>query len=1018
MKLTDSLDAFEWRHLGPFRGGRVVAVAGHPTEPAVFFFGSTGGGVWRTTDAGSYWTNVSDGYFARASVGALAIAPSDPNVIYAGMGETTIRGNISHGDGVYRSTDGGRSWAHLGLAPTRHIGKVRVDPREPDTAYVAALGHAHGPNPERGLYRTRDGGASWALVLSRGPRAGAVDVSIDPTNPRIVFASTWETFRHPWIVQSGGPGSGLFRSRDGGDSWTDLSRSPGFPTGMLGKIGVVASPARPGRVWAIIEAALGGVYRSDDSGESWERCATDTALWYRSYYYMHVIADPVDPNTVWVLNTDCFRSTDAGLTFEKVATPHGDNHDLWIDPGAPRRMIVGCDMGAAVTHNGGETWSSLYNQSTAEIYHVATDSRTPYRVYGTQQDCGTVSLPSRSMLAAITNAEARDVAGGESGFVAVRPDQPDIIFSGQFGGNLTRFDERTGQARNIEVWPEMAAWASGATTVRHRFAWNAPVALSPHDPNILYMTGERVFRSTDEGARWTAISPDLTRNDASKMEPPGALIQSDAPGSDRERICTIVAFAESAARAGVLWVGTDDGRVQTSPDGGRSWRDVTPRGVPPWTLVSCVEPSPHDPAVAYVAATRYLLDDFRPLLFRTANGGRTWTKITVGIADDDFTRVIREDPERRGLLFAGTETGVHVSFDDGASWQRLKGDLPVVPVHDLVIKEDDLVVATHGRGFWVLDDIGALRDDLPRAVRRTVHLFTPGLVTRYPVGGRYRKPALKGHNYSMEGYGSIAWAPRVRPGFRGESFFDAARNPPDGAVIRYLLSRAPKGEMTLTFSARGRTIRTFASGHGEDETSPSTAIGMHTFIWDLRHPGPALLIGLGGGGRRDRPTPGPFVAPGTYEVTLQVDGAKRTASFEVRADPRTGVTQPELESQLALLLRLRDLASAAHAAIGAIRAERASLGALTAAASGAGARATAAHRALLASIEGALTVVPGAAASPVVQPLPLLTKLAGLSQRVASAEAAPTRSAGQLADLLGRRIDAQLARWVKARRRH
>ncbi len=990
-----------------------MAVAGHPAEPAVFFFGSTGGGVWRTTDAGSYWTNVSDGYFERASVGALAVAPSDPNVIYAGMGEATIRGNVSHGDGVYRSTDGGRSWVHLGLTATRHIGKVRVDPRDPDTAYVAALGHAHGPNPERGLYRTRDGGASWSLVLARGPRAGAVDTSIDPTNPRIVYASTWETFRHPWMLQSGGPGSGLFRSSDGGDTWTDLSRSPGFPTGVLGKIGVVASPARSGRVWAIVEAAEGGVYRSDDDGATWTKCATDSALWYRSYYYMHIVADPLDPHTVWVLNTDCFRSTDGGMTFERVATPHGDSHDLWIDPRAPRRMIVGCDMGAAVTHNGGETWSSLYNQPTAELYHVATDSRTPYRVYGTQQDCGTVSLPSRSMLAAITNAEARDVGGGESGFVAVRPDQPDIVFSGQFAGHLTRFDERTGQARNIEVWPEAQAWASGASAVRHRFSWSAPVALSPHDPNVLYVTGERVFRSTDEGARWTAISPDLTRNDRSRMDPPGALIRRDGPASERERVCTIVAFAESPAKAGVLWAGTDDGRVQTSPDGGRTWREVTPRGVRPWTFVSCVEPSPHDPAVAYLAATRYLLDDFRPLLFRTANGGRTWTKITVGIPDDDFTRVIREDPERRGLLFAGSETGVYVSFDDGATWQRLKGNLPAVPVHDLVVKEDDLVAGTHGRGFWIIDDIGTLRQDLPRVLRNPVRLFKPGLVTRFPQGGRYRKPALRhGHNYSMEGYGSIAWAPLVRPGFRGERFFDAARNPPDGAVVRYLLARAPRGEVTLAFAAQGRVIRRFTSREGADEPSPPKAAGLHTFVWDLRHPGATPLAGPGGGGRRDRPTPGPFIVPGRYEVTLEVDGSKRSASFEVRTDPRTGVSQADLEAQLALLLRLRDQARAAHAAINEIRAERARLDALggRAAAATASRRALATRRVLLDAIEGALTQVPGAAPSPVVQPPPLLAKLAGLSARVASAGAAPTRASRQLADLLCRRIAAQLAR--------
>lgn len=551
------LDTFEWRHLGPFRGGRVVAVAGDPDLDRVFYLGSTGGGVWKTTDAGSYWQNVSDGFFKRASVGALAVAPSDHNVVYAGMGEACIRSTVSHGDGVYRSTDAGASWLHLGLADTRHIGKLRIDPGDPDTVYVAAVGHANGPNAERGLYRTRDGGKTWSRVLSRGPRAGAVDVSIDPENPRVVYATTWETYRHPWIVSSGGPGSGIFRSTDGGDHWTDLSANPGFPLGMLGRIGVAAAAGRSGRVYAIVEAADGGVYRSDDQGDTWIKGSSDRGLWYRGYYYTHIVADPRDPDTVWALNQDTWRSTDGGATFHQVATPHGDNHDLWIDPRNTERMIVGCDMGGAVTVNGGASWSSVYNQSTAELYHVTTDMRTPYRVYSAQQDCGTVSLPSRSMLSAITNYEALDVGGGESGYVAVRADDPDIIFSGQYGGHLTRFDQRTGQARNIEVWPEAQGWGTGASTVRHRWTWSHPIVLSPHDPNVLYVAAERVFRSVDEGTSWEAISPDLTRNDPRRMEPSGSPIRRDGPASERERICTIFTFAESAAERGVLWAGSD-----------------------------------------------------------------------------------------------------------------------------------------------------------------------------------------------------------------------------------------------------------------------------------------------------------------------------------------------------------------------------------------------------------------------------------------------------------------------------
>lgn len=1002
------LDAFEWRHLGPFRGGRVVAVAGDPVEGHIFYFGSTGGGVWRTTDAGSYWENVSDGHFRRASVGALAVAPSDRNVVYAGMGEACIRSTVSHGDGVYRSTDAGATWTHLGLADTRHIGKLRIDPRDPDTVFVAAVGHMSGPNAQRGLYRTRDGGKRWSRVLWRGPRAGAVDVSIDATNPRVVYAAAWEGFRHPWIVSSGGPGSGLFRSTDGGDTWTEIGRSRGFPSGMLGRIGVVASPARAGRVYAIVEAEAGGVYRSDDQGDTWVRGSEDRSLWYRGYYYEHIVADPRDADTVWVLNQDCWRSVDAGQTFQRVTTPHGDDHDLWIDPRDTRRMIVGCDMGAAVTFNGGSSWSSVYNQPTAELYHVTTDSRVPYRVYGAQQDCGTVSLPSRSMLAAITNAEALDVGGGESGYVAVRSDDPDIVYSGQFGGYLTRFDVRTGQARNIEVWPEAQGWGTGASTVRHRFTWSHPVVLSPHDPGVLYTTGERVFRTTDEGMSWEAISPDLTRNDTGRMEPSGAPIASDRPATERERICTIFTFAESPVRRGVLWAGSDDGRVHVSRDDGRTWSDVTPRQLRPWTLISTVEPSPHEDAVAYVAATRYLLDDFRPMLFRTSDHGRTWKAITTGIPADDPTRVIREDPVRRGLLFAGTETGVYVSFDVGAHWHRWRADRPVVPVHDLAVKEDDLIAATHGRGFWVVDDIGALRQAFPPAAAAPT-LFAPGPVTRFQMGGRYRKPPIPGHNHSMEGFGSVTWTPLVRTGLRAERYFDGARNPPDGAVVRYHLPRDAASDVVLSFHDRsGREIRHFTSAETE-EPKPAKGAGSHRFVWDLRHEGPVAVEGGTGERRADRQLRGPFIVPGRYTVRLAVDGIARSASFDVATDARTGATQQDLEAQLALLLRLRDATDEAHRIVNEIRATAERLGALESLARSRGRtreiRALAALRERIAALEAEIVPPKTRSASDAfVSPPTIAAKLTGLSSKVASADAAPTRASLELADVLVRAV--------------
>ena len=1015
--LSQALDAFEWRHVGPFRGGRVVAVGGDPVEDHVFFFGSTGGGVWRTDDAGSYWENVSDGHFGRASVGAIEVAPADRNVVYVGMGETCIRSTVSHGDGVYGSTDGGATWRHLGLADSRHIGKVRTDPRDPETVFVAALGHASGPNRERGLYRSRDGGRSWRKVLDRGPRAGAVDVALDRGNPRIVYAATWQALREPWLVSSGGPGSGLFRSSDGGDTWTDIARAPGFPSGMLGRIGVAASPARSGRVWAIVEAEAGGLYRSDDGGDSWMRCSTDQNLWYRSYYYQHVVADPRDPDTVWVLNTDCLRSIDGGATFERVATPHGDNHDLWIDPRDPRRMIVGCDGGAAVTFNGAASWSTIHNQATAELYHVATDSREPYHLYASQQDCGTVAMPSRSMIGTITAGEYRDVGGGESGYIAVRQDDPDVVFAGQFNGYLTRYDARTGQARNIEVWPAAQAWGSGGHTVRHRFTWSHPVVLSPHDPGTLYTAAERVFRSTDEGTSWTAISPELTRHDERRMEPSGGAIRRDRPSTERERVCTIFTFAESPLRPGVLWAGTDDGLVHVSRDGGKSWTNVTPRGVPPWTLISCVEPSPHDARVAYVAATRYLLDDFRPMLFRTTDFGRTWRRVASGIGADDFTRVIRADPIRSGLLFAGTETGAYASFDDGATWHAFRSTLPVTPVHDLQIKDGDLIAATHGRGFWIVDDIAALRQSFPAALAsRAPRLFAPARATRYQGGGRYLKPPLRGHNYRIEGATTVTWSALSRPGERAERFFGSARNPPDGAVIRYRLGRAAT-RLTLTFSdAAGRTVRSFTWRDGAPEPNPPRAEGLGRFVWDLRHEGAVELEGPSGSRRPDRPPVGPFVAPGVYRVRLDADGTRRTAEFEVRGDPRTGASPSDIQAQVELLLRLRDATSEAHRIVNAMRRLRRALDEVGKVRSGGRAAPLRALRRRIDAIESEIVQPPSVNVTVgVLMDAPrLAAHLTGLAGKVGNADGRPTLAAEQLAATLMKHVAALAKRAAAA----
>jgi len=993
-----ALAQLEWRHLGPFRGGRVVAVAGHPREPGVFWFGSTGGGVWKTTDAGSNWENVSDGFFGRASVGAIAVAPSDPNVLYVGTGESTLRNTVSHGDGVYRSTDGGASWRRVGLGDSRHIGKIRVHPRDPDVVYVAALGHSSGPSEQRGLYLSRDGGATWTKAIDRGPRAGAIDVTIDPADPRVVYASTWQTLRTPWGITSGGAGSGLFRSRDGGVTWTPLSGTAGFPAGMLGRIGVVASPARPGRVWAVVEAQEGGLYRSDDGGESWTRTSAQAGLWGRSYYYMHVVADPRDAETVWVLNTDCFRSIDGGLTFARVPTPHGDDHDLWIDASDTRRMIVGCDGGAAVSWNGGESWSSIYNQPTAELYHVVADAREPYHVYAAQQDCGTVALPSRSLLGAITVDEARDVGGGEAGQIAVRPDDPDIVFAGDHSGYLTRFDVRTGQARGIEVWPEPAATAAGGAATRHRFTWTYPLSVSPHDPRVLYAAGERVFRSIDEGTTWRAISPDLTRRDPRGMAPAAGRIRVDRAAGDRDQVCTIFTFAESAARAGVLWAGSDDGLVHLSVDGGRSWRDVTPPGLQAWTLITTVEPSPHDPACAYLTASRHLLDDLRPIVLRTRDGGRTWSRISSGIPEGP-ARVVREDPQRRGLLYCGTEAGAYVSFDDGRHWRRLGGALPVTPVHDLHVKDGDLVAATHGRGFWVVDDITPLRAELDVvAGGRRPHLFAPRRVTHYALIGRYRKPPMAGHNYRIEGALTLDWTPLVRPGERTERFYGAARNPAEGAVIRYWLPRDAADVRVRIADARGRVIASFRAG--DPEPAPPRSAGLCRFVWDARHAGPVRQAGAGAP-TREREARGPLVAPGTYEVRLEVDGRTLVAPLEVRADPRTRATQEDLRAQERLLLRVRDVLSSANETVNGIRGLREKV---RAAASLGRAPTAAALTRRIDALERELVQPPGA--DGFGDPPKLTTRLATLAVKAGNAQARPTRAAIQLVAQLERRASA------------
>jgi len=1028
------LHSLQWRLIGPFRGGRVVAVAGDPVHTQVFYFGSTGGGIWKTTDGGIIWENVSDGFFKRASVGAIAVSTSDPNVIYAGMGETTIRGNVSHGDGVYKSTDGGKTWTHLGLADTRNIAKVRIHPQNPDLVYVAALGHAHGPNPERGVYRSRDGGKTWEQILFRSDKAGAIDLAMDPNNPRILYAAIWEAQRKPYTLISGGEDCGIFKSTDGGDNWTEITRKPGLPTGVLGKIGLAVSLAKEDRVWAIIDAEDGALFRSNDGGENWERLSEDRNLWARPWYYQHIYADPKDPETIWALNVQCWKSVDGGRTFFEVQVPHGDNHDLWIDPHDPQRIIEGNDGGACVSFNGGASWSSIYNQPTAEMYHVTTDKQVPYRVYGAQQDNSTITVPSRSALAGITQSDIYDVGGGESGYIAVRPDDTNIVYAGNYLGYLTRYDHRSRQERNIAVWPELATgW--GAKDQKYRFQWTFPILLSPHDPNVLYVTGNHVFRSTDEGNSWQIISPDLTRNDITKMEASGGPPTRDNTGA--ECYCTIFAFAESPLKRGLFWAGSDDGLLHISQDGGETWRNITPPDLPEWALVSIIEPSPHDPATAYVAANRYKLDDFHPYLYKTNDYGATWTKITTGIAENDFTRAIREDPVRRGLLYAGTETGVHVSFDDGEHWQSLRLNLPAVPIHDLVIKDTDLVAATHGRSFWILDDITPLRYISEQVQDAPVYLFKPRPAVRFITSWGYSRASAPGIFYRNTGDIMITARRELKPG--GEMVdrnLNAGENPPDGVLVYYSLKQKPEGEVKLTFlDAQGEQIKSFTSEQAQsqspkaEDAPPETPdeeedrekkdprvpkeAGMNRFLWNTRYPDPKKVDGYVAS---EAVMAGPVAAPGTYHVQLTVADQTLTEAFEVQKDPRVPATQEDLDSQFKLLLKVRDKLSETHDAINTLRnirqqvedwerrtRERKDHEAVSSAARS--------LKEKLSPIEDELTQSRAKTRQDTMNfPAKLNGKLAWLAGVVASAQAAPTRQQYELyADLAGR-IDVQIQR--------
>jgi photosystem II stability/assembly factor-like uncharacterized protein len=1011
-KEFDLLKPLQYRSIGPYRGGRSTAVAGVAAQPFVFYYGATGGGVWKSTDAGMNWESVSDNsVFGTGSVGAIAVADSDPNVVYVGMGESPIRGNVSHGDGMYKSTDAGKTWKRIGLDDTRQIARIRIHPRNPDLVYVAALGHVWGPNDERGVFRSKDGGKTWEKVLSRGNKAGAADLIMDPTNANILYAGFWEVYRKPWTLESGGPNGGIFKSTDGGDTWTELTRNPGLPRGTVGNIGIAVSPANADRVWAIVEADDGGVFRSDNGGRTWSKVNEERRLRQRAWYYTRIYADPKNADTVYVLNTGFYRSNDGGHTFAGISVPHGDNHDLWIAPDDPNRMIESNDGGANVSLNGGKSWTEQ-DQPTAQFYRVALDNDFPYNVYGAQQDNSTVRIASRTTEGGIGTSDWYDVGGGESGWIAPSPKDSQIVYAGSYGGLTTRSDHRTGQLRDINPYPNNPMGA-GADVLKYRFQWNFPLLFSPHDPNTLYCAANVLFKSTDEGSSWQVISPDLTRNDKSKQASSGGPITKD--NTSIEYYDTIFTVMESPVQAGTIWVGSDDGLVNVTRDGGKNWFNVTPPSniMPEWIQINSIEASPNDPATAYVAATMYKYDDYRPYLYRTNDYGKTWKKIVNGIPEMAFTRVIREDPNKRGLLYAGTETGMYFSADNGEHWQSLQLNLPIVPITDLAIQKRDqeLVVATQGRSFWILDDLPLLRQLIDAGGLNSVsetRLFEPK------------------DSYRMPGGGGGPVSPTSTLG----------RNPPNGVVVYYSLKSKPASEIELDFlDPSGKSIRKFtqkiaregeASGAPPQPQGPppdeggfgfgaparlTTDVGLNRFLWDTRYADavrfPGMILWAG-------ETRGPKVAPGRYQVKLTVDGKSSTQNFEIKPDPRLTATPADYAKQMELSLKIRDKLTETNNAIIQIRDVRKQIedllkrvGAQSKPISDAG---TALNKKLTVIEEALYQTKNQSSQDPLNFPIRLNNKLAALGGVVGGVESAPTAQSYAVYDELAAAIDAELAK--------
>ncbi len=963
-----------WRSIGPARGGRSQAVAGSSSRPLEYYFGATGGGVWKTTDGGVTWQPVSDKSFTSSSVGAIALSESNPDVVYVGMGETELRGNILQGDGVYKSTDGGKNFTHLGLAGTLAISRIRVHPSNPDIVYVAALGDPYGPNPDRGIFKSIDGGKTWTKSLFRNDKTGAVDLTMDPKQPDVLYAGLWEVFRTPHSLSSGGSGSGLFKTMDGGATWTELTAREGLPKPVWGKIGVSVSGADSNRVYAIIEAADGGVFLSDDGGNRWKKINDDRRLRQRAFYYTRIYADPQAKDTVYVLNTGIYRSTDAGKSIRAIRVPHGDNHDLWIASNDTKRMINSNDGGANVSVNAGESWTDQ-DFPTAQFYNVFTTAHVPYHVCGAQQDNSTACVSSTG------DGALYDAGGGESGYVAPDPEDTDVFYAGSYGGLLTRINRRTGEQRAINVWPDNPMGFS-AGEIAERFQWTYPIVLAPTDPNTLYVTSQHVWKSTNEGQSWERISPDLTRHDPATLGPSGGPITLDQTGV--ETYAVVFTLAPSAVNGRVIWAGSDDGYVHVTRDGGRNWEKVTPPDLPDFTRISLIEASPHDAGTAYLAGNRYQRADRAPYVYRTTDYGKTWTKIVTGLPATDVPRAIREDKKRKGLLFLGTDNGIYVSFDNGAAWQSLRLDLPVTPVHGIEIKGDDVVIGTHGRSFYILDNISVLRQITAATAEELVVLFHPA---------------------------------------------DAIRSVSRGVAFDYFL-KAPGAPVTIdVMDSQGATIRTFtgtptaaadstpkpaADDSGDEAPRPPAPRvpvkqGMNRFTWDMRYPGardfPGLIMWAGS-------TRGPLAPPGKYTVKLTADGVSRTQDFVIRRNEAVQTnTDADLQAQFKLAKQINDKVAAANETVLRIRSVKDQAAARTAKTRDA--RIKAAGEALIAkltTIEGAIYQYRNRSSQdPLNYPIRLNNKLAALQGLIEIGDYKPTDQSYEVFKELSAKLDLQIA---------